>query len=96
MQAFFVNWQSSCCHAHGRRRRFEDHIHVPATAPWAHEAASQPTKREAEPLCPDQRLHVEFGRVFAPLKPDGRLDRATDTAGADAPTEPVCLSKGLD
>src|ERR1700722_16367871 len=34
-----------------RGRRFEDHVHVAATAPWTHEAASQPAKREAKALC---------------------------------------------
>lgn len=88
--------KSSSRDADGRGRRFEDHVHVVATAPWAHEAASQSAKREAEPLCPDKRLHVEFGRILAPLKSCGRFDRASKAAGADAPAQQVCLPHGLD
>jgi hypothetical protein len=87
---------SSSGNAHGHRWWFEDHVYIPATAPWAHEAASQSPEREAKPLCPHKGLHVEFGRVFAFLEAYGRFNRATYTAGADAPTQPICLSQGLD
>src|SRR5437763_946427 len=43
-----------------RGRRFEDDIHVAATAPRTHEAASQPAEREVKALCPDECLHVKF------------------------------------
>ena len=91
-----VRCTSAGCDAHRCRRRFEDHVYIRATAPWAHEAASESAEREAKALCPDQRLHVEFGHLFALLIPNRRLDRASHTSGADAPTEPVGLAKGLD
>jgi len=63
--------------AERRGRRFEDHIYVAAAAPWAHEAASQPAKREAKALCPDERLHVEFGDKVATNKSGWGFDRAS-------------------
>lgn len=47
------------------------------------------------PFAQTSVLHVEFGRIFAPLKSDERFDGAADGAGADAPTEPVGLPEGL-
>lgn len=68
----------------------------PAATPWPQEAASQSAKREAKSLWPDERLHVQFSHEVTPLEPRGRLHGAAKAASADAPTQPIRLSQGLD
>jgi hypothetical protein len=86
----------SFCNPYRRWWRFKDHVYVCATAPWAHKAASQPAKREAQALGPDEGLHVEFGDKVATDKSGWGFDRTSEAAGADAPAQPVCLPKRLD
>jgi hypothetical protein len=82
--------------AYRRCRWFEDHVHVAAAAAWAHQAAAQPAKRKAESLGPNQCLHVQFGRVVAPLELYGAFDCAPHTSRVDSPAQPVCLAEGFN